>query len=385
MRHNRDTVNNYFVKIKDSDDLTKRAFISISINGKRIKEYTGAKLGLNIKPNSALSIEHRSSLLKELEYEFKKSLEFNTYPLDKQEYKHPAVIKTPSLQELLDRAISNKKKANLSIKYVKHLESLTIKFKSFLCTEELEGNINSLERARIQEFMNLFNTSASHYMIARRHIKAVFSEIDKDFEFNTTIVNRTDRRKATPKLHKTYTDEQRNNVLDFLKNNHFELYLCCLLSYGCLLRPHNEIRLLKRHHFKNNISEIHLSGNENKGKKIRVVPIPTYVRDIFLPRIENLQPDDNIFTGKTESNNLYYFSTAWTRMFKIMANIGIIEKNQTIYSFRHTASVNVYKKTKDLHILQQLLGHSDMIVTLKYLRGLGVHNAEELRHVMPEL
>lgn len=47
-----------------------------------------------------------------------------------------------------------------------------------------------------------------------------------------------------------------------------------------------------------------------------------------------------------------------------MLKLGLIEKDQTLYSFRHTAVVNVYKKTKDLHILQQLLQHSNMIVTL---------------------
>ena len=63
----------------------------------------------------------------------------------------------------------------------------------------------------------------------------------------------------------------------------------------------------------------------------------------------------------------------------------MIKPNQTLYSFRHTAAVNVYHKTKDVHILQQLLGHSDMIVTLIYLRGLGELNSDKLREVMPEL
>ncbi|MEJ5092429.1 tyrosine-type recombinase/integrase [Sphingobacterium faecium] len=377
-------MNDHSVTIKKSNDLKKRAYISIYVQGRRIKEYTGLKLGLNIKPNSASTIKQRDELLTLLEYEFKKAIEFNRYP-NNQSIIQEKKIKPLSVKELLDLAISNKKKANLTRNYVNHLERLTDKLKAFLKTEELNGKINDLQRSRIQEFMNQFNSTASNYMTSRRHIKAVFGEIDKDFEFNTTIITRTDKRKATPKLHKIYSDEQLTNVLQFLKNNHEELHLCCLMSYGCLLRPHNEIRLLKRHHFKNNVTEIHLSGNENKGKKIRTVPIPSYVRELLLKRLEGLSHDDNIFTLRPDANNPYYFSTAWTRMFKIMEKEEIIEKNQTIYSFRHTASVNVYKKTKDLHILQQLLGHSDMIVTLKYLRGLGVHNADELKHVMPEL
>lgn len=63
----------------------------------------------------------------------------------------------------------------------------------------------------------------------------------------------------------------------------------------------------------------------------------------------------------------------------------LITAKQTLYSFGHTAVIQIYRRTKDLNIIQQLLGHSNMIVTLNYLRGLGEANNEELRGVMPEL
>src|SRR5689334_5093745 len=69
---------------------------------------------------------------------------------------------------------------------------------------------------------------------------------------------------------------QNLHVLDFLKGNHTNLYRCCLMTYGCLLRPHEEIRLLTKKHFKNGNTEIHLAGNENKGGRIRVAFVPDY-------------------------------------------------------------------------------------------------------------
>ncbi len=371
----------YEVKIVTTKELKHRSYLLIKVNGERFKEYNGKSLGLSLKPSSAKSLKEKHQILTELEFQFKKSIEIGTYPTSKDLIEETK----PILRDLLDRAISNKKQSNLSSRYVEELEGYVKKLKAYLTESELNDDISHLSRSRIQEFMNRFNSSASYYMTARRHIKTIFSEIGKLEEFNTSIVTNTDKRKATPKLHKVYTEQQRSDVLAFLKQHHPNLHLCCLMSYGCLLRPHNEIRLLKRNHFKNDIREIHLAGHENKGKKIRIVPIPNYVREILLCKLEGLAPEDNLFSEETSPYNLNYFSTAWKRMFKLMEKEGIIEKNQTIYSFRHTASVNVYKKTKDLHILQQLLGHSDMIVTLKYLRGLGVHNADELKHVMPEL
>ena len=50
----------------------------------------------------------------------------------------------------------------------------------------------------------------------------------------------------------------------------------------------------------------------------------------------------------------------------------MIEESQTIYSFRHTGDIRVFEKTGSLQKLQQVMGHSDMKVSLTYLRGLEI-------------
>ena len=49
-----------------------------------------------------------------------------------------------------------------------------------------------------------------------------------------------------------------------------------------------------------------------------------------------------------------------------------LEPNQTLYSFRHTGAIKVFEKTGSLLKLQQVMGHSDMKVSLTYLRNLEV-------------
>ena len=63
----------------------------------------------------------------------------------------------------------------------------------------------------------------------------------------------------------------------------------------------------------------------------------------------------------------------WTRYKK---KSKLIEKDQTLYSFRHTGAIQVYEKTGSLTKLQQVMGHSSLQVSLTYLRGLEVKQLE---------
>jgi len=200
------------------------------------------------------------------------------------------------------------------------------------------------------------------------------------------LVRNTKAAKGKASLHIPYSHEQLTNALDFLKENYPNQHLCCILTYGCLLRPHHEIRLLKKRHIVKDFSQIQLSGSENKSKRIRTVYIPIYLQIILKEHLKNVSDSEaNIFTCRRDVYGVGYFNVMWGKAKKKMLDNGIIKANQTIYSFRHTAAVNVYQKTKDLHILQQLLQHSNMIVTLNYLRGLGEISDDRLKDVLPEL
>jgi integrase len=115
---------------------------------------------------------------------------------------------------------------------------------------------------------------------------------------------------------------------------------------------------------------ISLAGNRNKGKRNRIVPIPEFVKEsLMLFRSENNLPQHNIFTGTDKPYNFTYFSTLWGRFKKKST---ILEANQTMYSLRHSAAVQVFEKTGSLTKLQQVMGHSSLQVSLTYLRGLQV-------------
>jgi integrase len=275
--------------------------------------------------------------------------------------------------------------ADLSYYYKKNLKAAHLHFTSFLTKEELIDDIRSLKQERIQEFLDRYASSGANYMNRRREIGVLFSSINLTTGLNLNFLIHTPTMKRKAKLHRIYEREQLLEIFHFLKQKHPNLYLCCIICYGCFLRPHQEIRNLTASNIKKDCSEIHLSGDENKSGRVRTVYIPDFVKIELYERIKNLQEWQNIFTGRRVAFNRSYFHTQWQRLKDEMLEKKLLFPLQTLYSFRHSAAVNVYRKTKDLDIVKRMMGHSDMIVTLKYLRSLGEYTDDSLRDFMPDL
>ena len=50
----------------------------------------------------------------------------------------------------------------------------------------------------------------------------------------------------------------------------------------------------------------------------------------------------------------------------------LLKEGQTLYSFRHSGAIEIFKRTGSLTKLQKAMGHSSLNVSLTYLRGLEV-------------
>jgi integrase len=86
------------------------------------------------------------------------------------------------------------------------------------------------------------------------------------------------------------------------------------------------------------------------------------------------EPHHNIFSGKPQPLNQDYFKTLWSR-FKRQSKI--LEQGQTLYSFRHSGAIEIFKRTGSITKLQKAMGHSSINVSLTYLRGLEIAELKE--------
>ena len=68
------------------------------------------------------------------------------------------------------------------------------------------------------------------------------------------------------------------------------------------------------------------------------------------------------------------FKTLWSR-FKRQSKT--LEQDQTLYSFRHSGAIEIFKRTGSITKLQKAMGHSSINVSLTYLRGLEIAELKE--------
>ena len=368
------------LEIYNPKDLSKRAFISCYINGSRHRFYNGNTLGINCYPNKSSTLETRERLLVQLRREFTKALVKGWLP----DNEKPKVEKR-SLLQLLEVIFDGMKGGKYSDFYMRDTRNIIDELKAFLLSEN-RSHVKPVDfkSSDIERFMLRYSTSGTYHRSKRSTLSPLFTKLVKQGYCTDNPVIQTTRHKTVEVLHEAYKPEQLPVVLAYLTEHAPNLYLCALLMYGTMLRPHKEIRLLKRRHLDSELSRYTLDGKENKGKRIRSLPLTDFVRAELISRgVDQLNPEDYIFTGKEKPFNPDYFKTQWSRAKTKMLAEGIVTQRQTLYSFRHTASINVFERTQNLKTLQELLAHAKMSTSMVYLRSIGATQLDI--SVMPSL
>jgi integrase len=338
--------------------------ISLRINGRRHRYYNGTAIGQPDKPN-LLPIKQRKKGFEALLFKFQTAINEGWSPdsVIKEERETKEVLTS----ELFTRVYEDKLKENLSYHFYKDLKTYINRLIPLAQPEISEYTFQQM----VETHSHWSNTSFNKFA---RYASIIENGLFK-YGYKGQWSKKTKRRRQEERLHKKITNLP--NFFNFLKSYNKDLYLCALLTYGCLLRPHREVRELTWGDFNEDLTQISLAGNRNKGKRNRIVPVPPYVRCELIKG----QPTDNIFTNSRKPYNQDYFSQQWQRFKR--ANPEIIEPGQTLYSLRHTGAIAVYEKTKNIKILQTVMGHSDMATSLTYLRGLEINELDV--ETLPEL
>lgn len=349
-----------YPKIKE--DSSKRVYVDFACRGKRYRLFNGKRINSSITPNS-FPIGQRVEVAKLLAAEVYK---FLCSGLDIELFNKSTLIKTGmSDKEYLKAALDIKLKSNYSDKY-----KSTLNYVFNILNHSIKGGC--IDTNSIHSILNSYSSEVSHNTI-KRHLQVLFNEAKRlGMTSNPMVSVKTKKTKA--KLHKPFKNII--ELLDEIKEFNENLHLCCLLTYGCLLRPHREVRELTWNDFSEDLSSINLSGERNKSGRNRIVPVPDFV----YPYLNRSDSNYNIFSNNSSPLNKDYFKTLWGRFKKYSQ---LLEPYQTLYSFRHSGAIDIFKRTGSLTKLQKAMGHSNLNVSLTYLRGLEISELTE--NDMPKL
>lgn len=160
----------------------------------------------------------------------------------------------------------------------------------------------------------------------------------------------------------SYLDE--DEALDLTDTDKERDRLAILILYGCGLRI-SELENLKLENISGDFLKIY-----GKGGKWRSVPIPTYVREEIDFYIKNIRPkylrdeDDGYLLLNKYGKKL---SSRYIR--KIVKRQGFLKTGKNVWPhlLRHSYATHLLKNQADIRVIQELLGHSSINTTQKYV------------------
>ncbi|MCS7214396.1 MAG: tyrosine-type recombinase/integrase [Candidatus Calescibacterium sp.] len=160
----------------------------------------------------------------------------------------------------------------------------------------------------------------------------------------------------------SYLDE--DEALDLTDTDKERDRLAILILYGCGLRV-SELENLKLENISGDFLKIY-----GKGGKWRSVPIPTYVREEIDFYIKNIRPkylrdeDDGYLLLNKYGKKL---SSRYIR--KIVKRQGFLKTGKNVWPhlLRHSYATHLLKNQADIRVIQELLGHSSINTTQKYV------------------
>lgn len=325
-------------------------FINVYLEGKRYRFWNGKAIDLDLR-----SIDNPELLKAAFELKLREGWRPKIKEINVEEPK--------TVLNVLQKGIEIKIAQGCSERFIKDAKRIVTLWNRFEAQNKIKNLlIKDLQPHHIKDFIIRPNWSPKTQLTIKSTLSPLINNERPD------LFSKIKLKKPSSTLHKPF--ENIVEILEEIKDYNEHLYLCCLMTYGCLLRPHREIRELTWGDFSEDLSLIHLAGDRNKSRRNRIVPIPKYIKELLVKG----KPQNNIFSCKPEPYNEEYFKTLWSR-FK--AKSMLIEEGQTLYSFRHSGAIDIFKRTGSLTKLQKAMGHSSLNVSLTYLRGLEISELKE--------
>ena len=300
------------------------------------------------------------------------------------------------------------KKNTLAESSFNNFENRIIRFKKFLIEKGFQNkNISAVTKKDISNYLNIIleKTSPSNRNNNRTDLSSFFSVLVNEDVITQNIVSKIPVLKSSPQKNKAFTEDEVQNIFEYLKENDLWLYYFCAHIYYGLFRNIEVVRIQIKDV---KINEQLIHSKTKTGIYYKQIPkilmnefynkidLSVYNKDYFLFTKDN-EPSQwltpvNTKSGKktttTETNRRSYWGKRFSKIVKKKFNFS---SDHTIYSLRHSAigkmflvKLNDYKKDgipnfeeKALDFIRTITNHKDNKTVKNYLREIGYYKIED--------
>lgn len=227
------------------------------------------------------------------------------------------------------------------------------------------------------EFLNsiLLKSSPRNRNNYRLNLSSLFQKMEDNEIIQSNPLKKISPLRSIPKRNKSYTTEEHTKIFEYLKTvDPILLLYIKFVSYN-FLRPIEVCRL--------KIKDINLKDKtlqfKAKNSPLKTKLIPKKILD-ELPDLSKLDPEFYLFTpikigGEWDALDVHKSTYFSKRYKKVVKEHFKLDKDQTLYSFRHTFITILYRalvKDSSPHAakseLMNITGHTTMDALEKYLR-----------------
>ena len=238
-----------------------KSFVNVYLNGKRYRYWNGKVIGV------ALNASENTELLRSA---FELKLMEGWRPKPRNLKKVKSVVKELTLSEIISVQLDRIQQQDYSYHYKRDcrwVANLWTAYAEEHCLVKLSPS--QITITKLVDFITQPKWSPRTQKNVLTNFRILTNgELD-------TLLESIKLRRVKSELHKTIRNPK--ELLNDIKLYDERLYLACILTYGCLLRPHQEVRLLKWGDIDLERKIISLSGKRNKSGRNRVVPLSAFV------------------------------------------------------------------------------------------------------------
>lgn len=254
---------------------------------------------------------------------------------------------------------------DLSTSIIQQSSRVILHFLRFL--EREETNICTLSRQDISKFVEYEQGRGQKTQSVVNYLRILYAFIAYLVELDVlpdTVMERKIRIKLPEALPRAITPEDQQSLLGAIHSDRDRALILLLLRTGLRIGELLEVQ----------VSDIGIAERKiliYLGEKNFLGRAVYYSEDAeqALKKWMRIRPRDStfLFPGRLPGKSISYVA-AWNAMRKILDRADLSDKGYSLHSLRHTFATDMLNAGMRLEVLQQLFGHQEIEMTMRYAR-----------------